>query len=59
MSAEIYKLRPDDSPFARAFRDELYEVIDRHLDRGEMTYAEVIGIIEFAKLDIMIDQKED
>ena len=54
MTAELYKLRPDESPFGKVFQDALYDLIDEHARRGNMTYGEMIGIIEVVKIDLML-----
>lgn len=52
MTGNVVKLRPDESPFGKAFMNELREVIQTHMDRGELTYGEIIGILELEKLAV-------
>jgi hypothetical protein len=56
---DLYRLYPDESPFGKAFQSDLRKVITEHLCRREMTYGEMIGIIEVEKMNLMTGDYDD
>lgn len=40
---------PDKRPHVERFYDEMLRVMDDHFERGELTIAEVVGVLELLK----------
>ena len=48
----------DGKPLGQQFSDDLFDVIDKYLNQG-MTFAEIIGHIEHAKLSFFNANLDD
>lgn len=45
----LVELFPDSKPHAGQFYNEMLTVMDQHFERGELTIAEVLGVLELLK----------
>ena len=55
----VIELRPDEDPHGSALGRDLAEVIQTHMDRGNLTYSAIIGILVCRALDVYDQSRED
>ncbi len=51
---EAIPLHPDESPHCARFREEINAVVREHTDRGQMTRAEIVGVLEVVKIEVVM-----